>query len=534
MHAGSRPRLPMRAHLPAVHPYLGRDVPWLLDAQAQRHGDRTFLTWAPFEGEGATWSYRELVDRAARLAAGLTARGVRPGDRVMIHMSNRPEFLAAFFGCSWAGAIAVTTNIHSGRGELRYFADHAGARAAITEAALVNDLMACGAAFDWVASADAGHEGAVAFEALYADAPAPRRAADPNLYHSIMYTSGTTSRPKAVVFTHANILWAAECNARHERLEERDVALVYLPLFHLNALGYSTLATLWSGGRVVLQPKFSASRLWDTAAAHGCTWASIGPFVTKALLDLPQPASHGFRFWGSNWGADAVVMDRWGIPSLGWYGMTETVSHPIISDIAKPPPERAVGRAAPEYELRLVDEAGEDVAPGEAGRLLVRGVRGVSLFYGYLNNSEADAQAFDADGWFDTGDMIDLLADGSMRFADRKKDMLKVGGENVAASEVEAVVLGVQGVEDVAVVGRPHPFLHETPVAFVVAGQAGEALTARIEAVCAEALARFKCPREVIYLDALPRLAIGKLDRKALRDRIAAEATPAPTAGTRA
>jgi crotonobetaine/carnitine-CoA ligase len=524
---------PLRAELPAIHPYLGRDVPWLLETQAQRHGDRTFLTWVPFEGDGETWSYRELADRAARFAAGLTARGVRPGDRVIVHMGNRPEFLAAFFGCSWAGAVAVTTNIHSGRGELKYFAENAEARVAITEAALAGDLMSCGAAFDWVACADKVPEGAIAYGALCGEEPMPRRAADPSLYHSVMYTSGTTSRPKAVVFTHANVLWAAERNAIHETIDEEDVALVYLPLFHLNALGYSTFATLWSGGRIVLQPKFSASRLWDTAAAHGCTWAAIGPFVTKALLELPQPKSHGFRFWGNNWGADPVVMANWGIPSLGWYGMTETVSHPIISDIKKPPPDYAVGRAAAEYALRLVDETGMDIAPGQAGRLLVKGVRGVSLFYEYLNNPQANAEAFDADGWFDTGDMIDLLPDGSMRFADRKKDMLKVGGENVAASEVEAVIQEVAGVEEVAVIGRPHPFLHETPLAFVVARGADEALTARIEAACAEALATFKRPREVIYIDALPRLPIGKLDRKALRDRIAAEASPPPRPGDR-
>jgi crotonobetaine/carnitine-CoA ligase len=265
----------------------------------------------------------------------------------------------------------VTTNIHSARGELRYYAEHAGAKVAITEAALAEDLMNCGAWFDWIACADAAPTGAFPFEELYAAAPAPRRPADPALFHSIMYTSGTTSRPKAVVFTHANILWAAECNSVHERLTGDDVAMVYLPLFHLNALGYSVLATLWTGGQIVLQPKFSPSRLWETAEHYRCTWASIGPFVTTALLDLPQPKTHSFRFWGSSWGNDPVVEAAWGIPSLGWYGMTETVSHPIISDIAKPPPKHAVGRPAPEYALRLVDENGREIEPGATGRLLV-------------------------------------------------------------------------------------------------------------------------------------------------------------------
>ncbi|BBE33279.1 class I adenylate-forming enzyme family protein [Sphingosinicella microcystinivorans] len=502
------------AHAPLgdIHPFMAMDVPWLLDHQAGRYRDKPFMHWDPFEGEGYSWSYADLRHQVACLATGLVSAGVMPGDRVIVHMGNRPEFLLSFFACSWVGAIAVTTNIHSAPGELAYFAEHADARFAITEAALRDVIEASGAEFVWTMSVDDD-----AFRRLLANDPMERRAPEPDRFHSIMYTSGTTSRPKAVVFSHANMLWTASTNAVHEKITADDITLVYLPLFHLNALGYSTFATLWTGGTIVLQPRFSATRFWDTAKRFNLTWTSIGPFVTKALLDLPYPDRHSFRFWGNNWGHDGTIEKEWGIASLGWYGMTETISHPIISDIAKPPVLHSIGRPAPEYELRVVDENGETVKPGEMGRLYVRGVRGISLFCEYLNDPEATANAFTADGWFDTGDMIKLCEDGTLQFADRKKDMLKVGGENVAASEVESVILDVEGVAEVAVVGKPHDFLSEVPVAFVVATGGTEELTQRIEAHCVHHLAKFKRPVEIRYIDALPRLSIGKLDRKALR-----------------
>ncbi|HEY0106825.1 MAG TPA: AMP-binding protein [Rhizomicrobium sp.] len=513
------------AELPALHPFVGRDVPWLLEIQGRQFADKPFLHWAPFEVEGRSWTYAAFVADVRRLAEGLGRRGLRRGDAVVIHLSNRPEFLLAWFACSWIGAAAVTTNIHSGRGELRYFAEQAHARAAITEAALFDDLAACGAAFEWIAVAEAS-----TFADLMSAEAAPQRPPEPALYHSVMYTSGTTSRPKGVVYTHANVLWAAQRNAAHAGLRPDDVALVNLPLFHANALSYSMLAALWSGGSLVLQPKFSASHFWETAERYGCTWASIGPFVTKALKALPPPGAHRFRFWGNIWGEDAEVEARWGIPSLGWYGMTETVSHPVLSEFAKPSPPGAVGKPVGEYGVRLVDADGRDVGIGDTGKLLVKAVRGVGLFYEYLNDPHATAAAFDAEGWFDTGDMLTLLEDGSLRFADREKDMLKVGGENVAASEVERVIGVVEGVVDVAVVGKPHPFLGETPLAFVVRDERAPLPTDRILDVCRQELAKFKQPREIRYIATLPRTAIGKIDKKALRD-IAAGAASAAKGG---
>jgi crotonobetaine/carnitine-CoA ligase len=183
----------------------------------------------------------------------------------------------------------------------------------------------------------------------------------------------------------------------------------------------------------------------------------------------------------------------------------------------------SMGRPAPEYGVHVVDEAGHDVAPGETGELRIAGVRGVSLFAEYLDDPEATAAAFDAEGRLRTGDRVRLAHDGFLYFADRTKDMLKVGGENVAASEVERIIAQVPGVVECAVVGRPDPMLVEVPVAFVIAapGLDFEALSAAVRSACRERLADFKVPREIAFVDEFPRATLNKVAKAELRVRAA-------------
>jgi carnitine-CoA ligase len=515
----------MRADLPELHPFVGMDVPHLLMQQCERDPSKPFIIWAPVDGEGSNWSYVTFVAKARAFAKGLETQGVKLGDRVILHMTNRPEFLVAWFACSWIGATCVTTNVGSGRGELCFFANHSGASVVITERSLESDIFNCGASFRLLISAETEFDSALDFSTVYAPELADLRPPDPSLFNSIMYTSGTTSRPKAVVHTHANMLFGAKVNASHFMLRDDDIAMVYLPLFHLNALGYTTLSTLWAGGTIVLLPKFSATRWWNVAQEHRCTWTFIGPFVPAALKDLPPPKDHSFRFWGGARARDEMVARLWRIPCFGVYGMTETISQPVYSQIDRPSDyPNSVGWPATEYELRLVDEDNRNVAIGETGRLLVRGQPGLSLFWAYLDDPAATQACLSEDGWFDTGDMLKRLPDGSLQFADRQKDMMKVGGENVACSEVEEVIASVAGVVEVAVVGGPHPFLSEVPIAFVVTTHDHAAIEAAIHATCARELGKFKRPQAIRFIAQLPRLTIGKLDRKVLRDQLKSEA----------
>jgi crotonobetaine/carnitine-CoA ligase len=371
-------------------------------------------------------------------------------------------------------------------------------------------------------------EAAGRFEALDGEAP-PRRAPDPLAPCSVQYTSGTTARPKAVLWTHANALWGARINAAHEDLRAQDVHLVYLPLFHTNAQAYSVLASLWAGATCVIQPRFSASRFWPASIRYRCTWTSLIPFCVKALMTQERPATHHYRWWGSAVCAPATDA-LFGVPTLGWWGMTETITHGIVGSLHLPNTPLSIGRPAPEYEIAVIEDdtlpvrEARAIAPGGTGHLFIRGVRGLSMFQEYLGNAAATREAFDADGWFRTGDRVNLLEDGSIQFGDRDKDMLKVGGENVAASEIERVILVVPGVHECAVVAQKHPMLDEVPVAFVLpAAGAAPDLAEKVAAACAAQLADFKRPAEVRLVAELPRSTLEKIAKAELRRILATD-----------
>ncbi|WP_268991234.1 AMP-binding enzyme [Nocardioides anomalus] len=203
--------------------------------------------------------------------------------------------------------------------------------------------------------------------------------------------------------------------------------------------------------------------------------------------------------------------------------MTETVSHPVVSELSHPGVPGSMGRAAPEYAVRVVGDDGRSVPPGEAGELRVRGIRGVSLFSEYLDDAERTAAAYDEHGWFRTGDRVRCDADGSFFFVERDKDVLKVGGENVGALEVERVLLALPGVREVAVVARPDRMLGEVPVAFVLAQPGRSVSVADADARCADLLTPPKRPREIRVVDALPRSTLEKVAKAELRALLAAE-----------
>jgi crotonobetaine/carnitine-CoA ligase len=514
-----------------VGPFAGMDVPWLLRMRSEIRRDHPFLIWAPFEQPARRWSYGEFHDRVGALAAGLVKRGVKPRDYVLIHLDNCIEAMLAWFACVELGAIAVTTNTRSAAAEMEYFAGHCGAVAAITQPAYADMIAAHCRSLRWIAviSHDAGTAPAPgksvarseSFEALFADsADRPRRLTDPEAPCSVQYTSGTTSRPKAVLWTHANALWGAKVNAAHQDLHEGDVHQTYLPLFHTNALAYSMLATLWVGGSCVIQPRFSASRFWDVAREHGSTWTSTIPFCMKALLEREIPKRHSFRLWGTAV-CEPPPFAAFGVKIIGWWGMTETITHGIIGEVDQPNTPMSIGRAAAEYSIRVTDDDGRATEVGGTGNLLIKGIPALSLFAEYLHNEKATRDSFDEHGYFITGDRVTLLEHGFIKFGDRAKDMLKVGGENVAASEIEQVIAVVPGVREAAVVAKKHPMLDEVPVVFIIphagVARAPAELHDDVMAACRNALADFKVPREIRFVDEMPRSTLEKVAKAELR-----------------
>ncbi len=514
-----------------LHPFMNFDIAHLLQRQAEVRGGHPFLIWEPFEGDRKVWSYVEFYDATCRVAAGLKARGVKLGDRVLVHLDNCPESIFSWFGCAVLGASAVTTNARSVADELGYYADNAEVVGAITQprfAELVAASTSPGflivTANDNGAPAATGHTPAVAdsFERLFEAEPFELREPDPLQDFSVQFTSGTTSRPKGVVWNHANALWGARMCARNEHLNAADVHLTHLPLFHTNAQAYSVLSSLWAGATVVAQPRFSASRFWDVSLRNRCTWSSIVPFCAKALMARDEPVpDHHYRLWGN--GAQLPAWDEYfGLKTISWWGMTETITQPIVSDPAVASAFGSMGRPSPAYEIAVRHDDGSLVGPGETGGLFVRGRPGLSLFKEYLNNPDATESSFDDQGFMITGDRVKLLANGDLQFGDRDKDMLKVGGENVAASEIERVVGTVTGVAECAVVAKRDPMLDEVPVVFVLppAGSSADpqVLVANVMSACEASLADFKVPREVHVVDELPRSTLEKIAKAKLRD----------------
>jgi carnitine-CoA ligase len=515
----------------AAYQFGGQDIPWMIDHWAEHRGEHPFLIWEPKDERDRTWTYAQFAEETKKVAAGLAGRGVGVGDMVLIHAENCPEAVIAWYACARVGAVAVTTNTRSVAAEVKYFIDHTGCVGAITQPQYAALVAEAGPDLGWVAvteddsgappSADPvpGHE---PFSALSADPGSfEARPADPLLPAGILFTSGTTSKPKAVVHTHANALWAAKVNPTNIEMVADDVYLAFLPFFHVNTQSWAIWSTLGVGGTVVLQPKFSSSRLWDVIAKHSVTHISLIPFVIKAAFETGIPEDHTVKV--GVFGLIMPVLDQMmGMRVIAAYGMTELVTHCIHSNPFERYPDLAMGKVSPGYEWLIVKEDGTLAEVGEMGELWIRGVRGVSVFLEYFGNAEATDKFFTDDGWGRTGDVVRLLEDGNIVYCDRDKDALKVGGENVSAREVEDAIRTVPGLEDIAVVAKSHDMLDMVPVAFVIKADpnADEAeLSSQIIDACRANLADFKVPRAVYFVDEFPTAELGKISKKDLRER---------------
>jgi crotonobetaine/carnitine-CoA ligase len=511
----------------------GQDIPWLLTHWAEQKPDHPAFVWAPRDANARRWTYAELLTDVKRMAVGLAAKGIKPGDRVLIHAENCPEMVLAWLGCATLGAVAVTTNTKSVGAEMAYFAEHTRAVAAITQPRFVGMLSKAAPGLRWIAVTDNNSgetptederttsEAFDRYDALLGDAKnfAPRDA-DPMLPFGIMFTSGTTSRPKAVVHTHANAIWASRIGPRNIDLGTDDTYLIYPPFFHVNAQSWSMFAVLGVGATAVLMPKWSQSRFWPVVVEHDVTHVSVMPFAMAALGDPNKPKGHRLRV--GVFGLLLPDLDRaFGIDLYACYGMTETVTHATNGKPADGLPTNSMGRVTPGYEIAVVDqETGELCSDGEMGELWLRGTRGIQLFLEYADNPEANEKAFE-DGWFKTGDMVKMGPGGAVFYQERDKDLLKVGGENVSAREVEDVVGQHPAVRSVAVVAKSDDFLSEVPVAFVIPATPNvdqASVTREIVASCEERLASFKVPRAVYFVEAFPTGTLDKILKKELRE----------------
>jgi len=501
----------------------------VLAHHARTAPDRPFLIYEAPAGQ-ASWTYAEFDALVNRTAAALAGLGLAPGQAFNVHLPNCPEFLALWFAAARLGAIMTPTNVALTAAELAYIVDHSESRLMITDAERLPVAAAvrqrCPLVQELLVTGDAPAPDARPLAPLVAGAPAAPPAYTPSSDDvlALLYTSGTTARPKGCLVTQAAYLYAGECMAKATRSGPTDRHLVVLPLFHAGAQTHSVMPALVSGAGVALMHRFSASRFFDQATRHGCTISDL--FAAPIRMILGQPARAADRatplrlltFAQNLTPAElAAWQERCGVPLMQLWGMTETVGLPLMNPLDDERDPLSLGLPVLGYQVKVVDqETGAEVGPGGAGQLLVAGVPGRTLMLGYFKDPAATAATL-RDGWLASGDIVRIGENGLLYFVDRAKDLIKRAGVNIAAGEIEAVLRGHPGVFDAAVVGIPDPIRDEAIVAFVIprAGMAVDA--AGLLAWCRERLAAFKLPERFELVAEFPRTPVGKIQKHLLR-----------------
>jgi len=497
----------------------------------KRHAERTPDKLAIVDDySGRQLTYAELNRRANRLASFLQNQlGLDRGDRLSILAQNSSDYYEVLFACSKAGIILNTLNWRLAEPELAYILGDCQPRALIYESefsGMVNALRAqIGAEFYITFDTPALDGDWLYEEALLKGDPAgvvsPRLSYDDTW--AILYTSGTTGRPKGAQVTYGNFFYNAVGMGLAIDLSSRDTNINVLPAFHAGGLGLYAGPTFHAGGTVIVMRAFDPTRLLQLIEQWQVTVLLLVPAIYLVLAQQPDLDDYDLssvRSWGSGGSAlpPALVQEfaGKGIIIQQGFGMTET--GPTVFIITREEALRkagSVGKPVLHTDVRIVDKKGKVVGPGEVGELCIRGG---NVTTGYWNRPEATAEAL-VDGWLHSGDAAMVDEEGFYYIVDRWKDMFISGGENVYPAEVENVIYQMPEVAEVAVIGVPHPRWQEVGRALVVLKEGAKLTETEVIEYCQEKLARFKIPKSVLFVENLPRTAAGKVLKRELRQR---------------
>lgn len=487
-------------------------------------------------------TYADLAERIDRLANALAERGVAAGSRVAYLGENHPAFLETLFAVANLGAIFVPLNSRLAAPEINFALADSGARVLIHAQAL--SVLAVGGAADSavdhrIVIGEKGEEPLQVvpdthdvwpetFDDIVAEASAERQAAEVSLDDPamILYTSGTTGRPKGALLTHGNLTWNCFNVIVDYDIVSTDVSIMISPMFHVASLGMGVLPTLLKGGTVVLEPRFDPARTLALIAQHRATMISGVPTTFQMLCEHPDwettdiSSLHKLTCGGSP--VPLRVLESYeerGLAFSGGYGMTET--SPGATSLAPARSRDKAGSAGlPHFftELRIVGDDGSLVDVGTVGEIQLRGPNVIAE---YWHRPEASQDAH-ADGeWFRSGDLGYLDADGYLFIADRLKDMIISGGENIYPAEIEQLIGTLDAVSAVAVIGLPDETWGEVPCAVVTLRPGAQLELADIRSLLEGRLARYKIPKRLVVIEELPRTASGKVRKADLRARYA-------------
>ncbi len=474
---------------------------------------------------GTALTYAAFVARVHAVAAGLAASGVGPGDRVAVLAYNHPDTLAILYACARLGAMMVPLNWRLAEPELAWAIGHARPRLLAHDDALEPVAAALMPAAERRRMGEGGD--------LAATPRAVEAASAPDRPCLLVYTSGTTGRPKGALLSQAALLGNAVQSHHMHQMTAADHVLTVLPMFHVGGLNIQTTPALMAGATVTLHDRFDPGATLAAIAADRPTLSVFVPAVMQALLAHPDFAASDLSSLRAVATGSTIVpeglcdaFEARGIPILCIYGATETCPIAAYDRYGTPRLRGSTGRAGLLSEIAILDDAGVAQPPGTHGEIAVAG----PILSAYFEDEAATRAAF-AGRHFRTGDIGSLAADGTLTVHERKKNMIISGGENIYPAEVERVLSAHPSVTACAVVGKPDPRWQEVPVAFVVGTAIDrDALAAHMSAE----LARYKVPRDIRIVDSLPLTALGKVRHDVLRALAAQEALePLASAGSK-
>ncbi|GAA1385762.1 long-chain fatty acid--CoA ligase [Pseudonocardia kongjuensis] len=506
---------------------MSRTLTTLLDDAAAATPDLDLV-----RGETRTCTYAQLAERSRRVAGGLAALGLRPGDRVAIAAPNGPEWLEFLFGAARLGLVVVTLNVRYRESELEYMLGRSGSRLLLSAPAdgdadlrgLHRDLRPRVPAVEHLRYLGDGPDG---FESLLGDpAAAPAHTPQPSDAAVLLYTSGTTGRPKGAVLTHGSILASARAQVARTGSRPGDVMLGVMPLNHVGGLTCTVTATMLAGGTVVMPPGYSPGGALRSLAADRVTVFAGVPTMWSLMLshpDFPGTDTGSLRvavIGGSNAEPALCEAISRGFPSArlsNLYGMTETSGAVVLSapDDSLDTVAQTLGTPLDGVEIRVVDDAGEVVAPGADGELQVRGEQ---VADGYWQMPEETAATFLPGGWLATGDVVAVTPTGHLRLRGRRKEMFLQGGYNVYPVEIENVLTRHPAVAMAAGIGVPDPVLGEIGRYYVVPRDPAALDVDDLLGYCRAHLADYKVPRQVALVPELPTTPSGKVAKSVLRE----------------
>jgi crotonobetaine/carnitine-CoA ligase len=501
----------------------------LLDEQVARHPRKNFIEHEDAAGQVTAITYLEFQQRVSRLASGLWDLGIRPDDRVAVFLGNCPEILEAWFALASIGAAMVPSNTANTGVELVYVLEFSGAIAIITEPKYLDVVTSAADRVPAVrhrvlARAAEPVEGTIPLSILQeSTTELPIIKVDSDSVVQMLFTSGTTSKPKAVLLTHANALHGGDRESSGLALDATDRCITALPIFHVNAQVVTVLSSLTVGGTCIIIEEFRATKFWDQVRAHKATQVSIVAMQARTLLAQPEretDSDHHLRrtFFALNISLEEKdrFEQRFQVELINAYGLSEAMTLLTLAPVFGAKRWPSIGLPSGGRNIRLIDDEGNDVPTGEVGQIIVAGIAGRTIMKGYHNNPEATAKAI-RNGWLYTGDSAYADELGYLYWFDRSVDMIKRAGENISTLEVEGAIGEHPEIAEVAVIGIPDPIRDQAVMAIVVRTAGSTVSADELRAFCAERLSKFKVPSVFEFRESLPKTSIGKVSKGLLR-----------------